>query len=58
MNRKDEHKEVDEDEAQQAASAHDQIYNQNGGQPNQEHSSRDLGSAADAANGQDPSGTE
>lgn len=39
-------KEVDEDEAQEAARAHDQIYNQNGGQPNQEHNSRDLGSAA------------
>ncbi|KAG0744013.1 hypothetical protein G6F23_005565 [Rhizopus arrhizus] len=46
VNREDDRKEVDEDEARQAANAHDQIYNQNGGQPTQEHSSRDLGSAA------------
>jgi hypothetical protein len=37
---------VNEEEASHAAQAHDQIYNQNGGQPAAEHSSRDMGSAA------------
>jgi hypothetical protein len=39
-------KPVNEDEAQNARQAHDQIYNQNNGQPPAEASSRDLGSAA------------
>lgn len=39
-------KQVNEHEAQEAANAHDQIYNQNNGQPNEETSSRDMGSAA------------
>ena len=39
-------KQVGEGEAQEAARAHDQIYNQNGGQPPQEVNSRDMGSAA------------
>ncbi|KAG1454275.1 hypothetical protein G6F56_007360 [Rhizopus delemar] len=46
ISREDEHKEVDEDEARHASGAHEQIYNQNNGQPSEEHSSRDLGSAA------------
>ncbi|KAI9279369.1 hypothetical protein BY458DRAFT_502875 [Sporodiniella umbellata] len=46
MHREEDHGEVDEDEASHAARAHDEIYNQNSGQPVEGQSSRDLGSAA------------
>ncbi|RCI00860.1 hypothetical protein CU097_015833 [Rhizopus azygosporus] len=46
IGRDDAKKELDEDTANHAANAHNQIYNENNGQPAQEHSSRDLGSAA------------
>ncbi|KAI8384606.1 uncharacterized protein BYT42DRAFT_563060 [Radiomyces spectabilis] len=39
-------KPVNADEVEHAAQAHDKIYSQNGGEPNEQSSSRDLGSAA------------
>ncbi|KAL0088520.1 hypothetical protein F4703DRAFT_1846868 [Phycomyces blakesleeanus] len=37
---------IQDDEANEAASAHDRIYSQNNGQPDEGNTSRDLGSAA------------
>ncbi|KAI9254080.1 hypothetical protein BY458DRAFT_521432 [Sporodiniella umbellata] len=46
MGREDEHTEVNEEEVSEVTGAHDRIYNQNNGQPSEENTSRDLGSAA------------